>query len=547
MASDGPTGDATESRTVGEQAGTGTDSIVPSEPTGDATEHKAISEAAETSIDSIAPDGPTGDATEQKVLSEPAGTGIVSIAPSEPTGDVTETKESNEQAETRIDSIAPSEPTGDATEQKVPSEPARTSTDSIASSEPTGNATELKEPTESAGNNIDLIVPSEPAGDATEQKTPSEAAGNSIDSIAPGEPTANAIEQKATSELAGTGSDAKNPSEEPAPEADLRPQVVSNSRWVDYDTHELIEMISELEDERRWARLREGIWIAILFHILLISAITWIPKYVFRVPPVIDPFDAIKQRKDIKYLDLPPDLVQKFQQPKVEVKPVPQKRPEPQIDKDTLDAMNKPTPPPLPEPATPPKLETPPLPQVEPPPVQPSPKLESPIETPHPPAVPARPNFAIGSQNPADQLRDAMRNAAPGQGADSGAQPTGGLARHPGAGAGGVTVLSDTQGVDFNPWLQRWYYETEHTWDPLIPDEVNAPILKSGSVQIRFKVQPNGRVTDMVLEGRSGDTALDRAAWGAITGSSYPPLPRDFHGPYLELRALFLYNEQQPK
>jgi TonB family protein len=306
-------------------------------------------------------------------------------------------------------------------------------------------------------------------------------------------------------------------------------------------------MISELEDERRWARLREGIWIAILFHILLISAITWIPKYVFRVPPVIDPFEAIKQRKDIKYLDLPPDLVQKFQQPKVEVKPVPQKRPEPQIDKDTLDAMNKPTPPPLPEPASPPKLETPPLPQVEPPPVQPTPKSESPIEAPHPPAVPARPNFAIGSQNPADQLRDAMRNAAPGQGADSGSQPTGGLARHPGAGAGGVTILSDTQGVDFNPWLQRWYYETEHTWDPLIPDEVNAPILKSGSVQIRFKVQPNGRVTDMVLEGRSGDTALDRAAWGAITGSSYPPLPRDFHGPYLELRALFLYNEQQPK
>ena len=36
--------------------------------------------------------------------------------------------------------------------------------------------------------------------------------------------------------------------------------VVRGSRWVDYDTHELLEMISELEDERRWARLREGIW-----------------------------------------------------------------------------------------------------------------------------------------------------------------------------------------------------------------------------------------------------------------------------------------------
>ena len=314
----------------------------------------------------------------------------------------------------------------------------------------------------------------------------------------------------------------------------------STSRWVDYDTHELLEMISELEDERRWARLREGIWLAILVHILLLSAITWIPKYVFRVPPVIDPFDAIKQRKDLSYLDLPPDLLRKYQ-PKVQIKPVPEKQP--QIDKKTLEAMNKPAPP-VPQPEQP-KLESPVQPQ--PTPTPPSPKSESPVEAPHPPAVPARPNFAMGSQNPADQLREAMRGAAHNQGADADAQPIGGLARHPGAGAGGVQILSDTQGVDFSSWLHRWYYETERTWDPLIPDEVNAPILKSGAVQIRFKVLPNGQVTDMVLEGRSGDTGLDRAAWGAITGSNYPPLPREFHGPYLELRALFLYNEQPPR
>lgn len=322
-------------------------------------------------------------------------------------------------------------------------------------------------------------------------------------------------------------------------EEDPQPRLRSTSRWVDYDTHELLEMISELEDERRWARLREGLWLAILVHILLLSAITWIPKYVFRVPPVIDPFDAIKQRKDLSYLDLPPDLLRKYQQPKVQIKPVPEKQP--QIDKKTLEALNKPTAPPIPEPAAPPKIETPPQPA---PPVPPNPKSESPLEAPHPTAVPARPNFAMGSQNPADQLREAMRGAARNQGTDTDAQPVGGLSRHPGAGAGGVQILSDTQGVDFSSWLHRWYYETERTWDPLIPDEVNPPILKSGAVQIRFKVLPNGQVTDMVLEGRSGDTGLDRAAWGAITGSSYPPLPRQFHGPYLELRALFLYNEQ---
>ena len=120
---------------------------------------------------------------------------------------------------------------------------------------------------------------------------------------------------------------------------------------------------------------------------------------------------------------------------------------------------------------------------------------------------------------------------------------------HPGAGTGGLEVLSDTQGVDFSSWLARWHWETERTWDPLIPDEVNPPILKSGMVAIRFKVLPNGRLMDgsLILEGRSGDVALDRAAWGALTGSNYPPLPREFHGPYLELRAFFLYNMEPPQ
>jgi len=316
------------------------------------------------------------------------------------------------------------------------------------------------------------------------------------------------------------------------PEHASEPRVGRSSRWVDYDTHELLEMISELEDERRWARLREGFWIAILIHLAVLSAVTWIPKYVFKVPQVVDSTNAIKQHKDFTYLDTPWQLP-----PKPIVKPVPLERP--LIDKQTLEAMKRETPLPAPAPAPQP---APPAPVQPTQPIPPSPQSQ--LEAPRPAAVPARPNFAMGSQNPADQLREAMKGAArnPGQGA--GNLPSGGLARHPGAGTGGTEILSDTQGVDFSAWLQRWHWETEHTWDPLIPDEVNPPILKSGMVVIRFKVLPNGRLMDgsLVLEGRSGDVALDRAAWGALTGSNYPPLPRDFHGPYLELRAFFLYN-----
>ena len=322
--------------------------------------------------------------------------------------------------------------------------------------------------------------------------------------------------------------------------------VARGSRWVDYDTHELLQMIGELEDERRWARLREGIWIAVLIHLALLSAVTWIPRYVFKVPRVIDPIDAIKDRKDLSYLDLPPDALRQLQ-PKV-VKPLPPKQTT--VDKQTLEALKRDTPPPPPTPPEP----KPPEPAVQPPapaPIPPSDQSQSQLEAPRPAAVPARPNFALNSDNPADQLREEMKNASRSRNSgDAGNLGGPGLARHPGAGSGWIEVLSDTQGVDFRNWLQRWHRETENTWDPLIPDEVNPPLLKSGMVVIRFKVLPNGRLMEpngVFLEGRSGDTALDRAAWGALTGSNYPPLPKDFHGPYLELRAYFLYNMEPPK
>jgi len=322
--------------------------------------------------------------------------------------------------------------------------------------------------------------------------------------------------------------------------------VLRGSRWVDYDTHELLEMISELEDERRWARLREGVLWALLFHILLISAFTWIPRYVFKVPLVIDPIDAIQKRKDLTYLDSLPDAIREVH-PKVVIKPVPPKQTT--VDKKTLEALNREVPPP-PRPPTPqPVAPAPVQPAPTPAPLAPS-QPQPALDAPRPSAVPARPSFAMNSDNPADQLREAMRNASrnPGSGG-VGNLGSGSLARHPGAGTGEPEILSDTQGVDFRAWMQRWHQETQHTWDPLIPDEVNPPLRKSGVVVIRFRVLPNGRLMEpngVFLEGRSGDTALDRAAWGALTGSNYPALPKDFHGPYLELRAYFLYNMQPP-
>jgi TonB family protein len=110
-------------------------------------------------------------------------------------------------------------------------------------------------------------------------------------------------------------------------------------------------------------------------------------------------------------------------------------------------------------------------------------------------------------------------------------------------GGSGARILSDTQGVNFDPWLQKLVRETYRTWDPLIPDEVLPPINKRGEVAIVFTVLPNGRLQpkSMTLVGRSGDIALDRAAWGAIESADYPPLPHEFTGPNIQIELLFDY------
>src|SRR5580700_6488178 len=69
----------------------------------------------------------------------------------------------------------------------------------------------------------------------------------------------------------------------PVPDAAPVPTFGSNgfrssSRYVDYDTHELLEKISQYEDERRWQRISEGIWISLLAHIAFFALLYFIPR-----------------------------------------------------------------------------------------------------------------------------------------------------------------------------------------------------------------------------------------------------------------------------
>lgn len=108
----------------------------------------------------------------------------------------------------------------------------------------------------------------------------------------------------------------------------------------------------------------------------------------------------------------------------------------------------------------------------------------------------------------------------------------------------GVEQLTATPGVDLSAYLSRWHQITMTAWTKAAPGEVNPPRLQSGVVKIRFKILPDGKIMpgSLEIEARASRATLDTAAWKAIADSAYPPLPRAFHGPYLELRSYFFYN-----
>ena len=109
-----------------------------------------------------------------------------------------------------------------------------------------------------------------------------------------------------------------------------------------------------------------------------------------------------------------------------------------------------------------------------------------------------------------------------------------------------VDILSDTQGVDFGPYLRKALPAVKSMWLSLIPEEGRPPLNMQANTLIRFTITPDGKIGAMNLDGGSHQAKFDRAAWGAIRGiGQFPPLPADFHGPYLELRIHFFVNTAQ--
>lgn len=329
------------------------------------------------------------------------------------------------------------------------------------------------------------------------------------------------------------------------------------------EADELLHLIDNLEDERSRARVREGIYISLLAHVLIFLWILFGPRYILHRPKVISPFEVLtdRQKKEMTYMSLPPDALKQIRPKNPQAlsdKNRVAQSPHPTLDKKTLEqleAMRRAGPPaPTPQQPTPAPDQTVPQPQQSQPapskaapvqPLQPQPQGTTPAPPPEPKQPATKPDFNTGL-SAGEQIRQAARGAATPQ-QDSGDYGANLPPQHAGLN-GSAEILSDTMGVDFGPYMQRVIAATYRSWIPLIPESARPPLSKEGKVGIEFIIAKDGSVKQMVLKFPSGDVALDRAAWGGVTGASpYPPLPKEFKGPYLALRFGFYYNVPESK
>lgn len=342
--------------------------------------------------------------------------------------------------------------------------------------------------------------------------------------------------------------------------ARLHPLRIQAGRYGDLEQHELVQLLDTLEDERARARFRESVYLSIFIWAAIALTALFGPTYLWHAPRVVLPSEVLRQR-ELTTLTAPslhvpaprsaPPAVDsrtlehlRSTAPRTPAAPSPRSTPQPSAP--APEARVSPSPRPSPSEPTPnlaPSTAPPNLPAAPTP--QPvTPRTPPPVvaEAPHPQPS-ARPNFSGVPQSASDSIQQAIHGATRG-----GSGGGGGVARsRNGAdlGMGPAEILSDTQGVNFNPYLRRILQEIYDQWIPLIPEEARPPLRKSGVTMIRFTILPDGTIGAMHLDGSTHDDALNKAAWGSITGvGQFPALPSQFHGPNLELRIHYLVNQE---
>lgn len=337
------------------------------------------------------------------------------------------------------------------------------------------------------------------------------------------------------------------------------PLRIRTGRYGELEEHELVKLLDSIEDERARSRFRESVYISVFVWLAIALLALFGPRYLWHAPRVVLPSEVLRAR-ELTTLTAPrlsgprtaPPVDAhtlehlRSNEPRPPARPV-TSRPTPPTPR--AEAQPRTPRPPVPStsslrlaPATaPPNLPMPSAPTPQPVSRRPPPPVVADAPTPQPSA---RPNFNGGSESAGDMMANATHAARSGGGGSPGgihSSSRGGSE----LGVGPAEILSDTQHVNFDPYLQRILREIYDQWIPLIPEEARPPLMKSGVTAIRFKINPDGSIGGIYLDDSTHDGALNRAAWGSITGvGQFPPLPSQFHGPNLELRIHYLVNQR---
>ena len=347
----------------------------------------------------------------------------------------------------------------------------------------------------------------------------------------------------------------------PPPSPEAQPQQLGLYDSDDWETAyreldaRVPHLLIQLQDDLARSRRREAAWISIITHLLLFILLWNLPlieKTIGIHRAVVIPINPM-QDKNVTFLPLPPDLQKPARKPNTNVMSdkdrIAMSR-HPQLDPNELRKIL--TPPPGAPGAPGPRSAQPTAPPQPAPPNQAA-GQQAPQASDRPQfqsnqtaqlQTPARPNNSFskfaGPMTAGQAIQQATHAAAENRGGGGQAGDFGlGTGAH-GRQLGALDILSDTQGVDFGPYLQRIVQVVRQNWYILIPESAE---MKKGKLAIEFAITKDGQVADMRLVTSSGDVALDRPAWGSITNSNpFPPLPNEFRGPYLALRFRYYYN-----
>jgi len=332
----------------------------------------------------------------------------------------------------------------------------------------------------------------------------------------------------------------------PAPvgpvQAHPAPIKIVTRRIGELDHTELANLLDTLQGDQAKARFRESIYISIIFYLLLAWLIVYGPKYIFHPGNIVDSAATRKAKEHLTELNMQNDIAKLKPAPKPPVlnhKALEQLQ---AMQRANQEARAAAIPPPalLPQPAAAP-TPAPAVAEAPPPPPLPAAPTPQPPPRPTPAPTAAIPDAPHSNLPAAPSVSRSMNDAANAP-ANSHLGPSSAIEAPPmavgkeAAAGDGVEILSATPGIDYTRYLRRLHTMIESTWLPLIPEEVNPPISKDGWTVIRITIDPNGTVSAMHLDDSSHDRAIDKAAWGGITGNGqFPP----HEGGPLELRYTF--------